>query len=167
MEESGQAEATAADLATLAGPLPRPLASGSASPERVASAYRLPVAGRLHTGLGEISPSGVRSRGLSFAVAPGASVQAPADGIVRYARPFRSYGTVVILDHGSGWTSLVSGLAAAGAWDPVAALVLCGPFAVRDLLVEGRRVVQDGMLTGLDLGAALDRATARVARLAG
>ena len=38
----------------------------------------------------------------------------------------------------------VSGLAAAGAWDPVAALVLCGPFAVRDLLVEGRRVVADG-----------------------
>ena len=35
----------------------------------------------------------------------------------------------------------VSGLGAAGAWDPVAALVLCGPFQVRDLLVEGRRVV--------------------------
>ena len=61
----------------------------------------------------------------------------------------------------------VSGLAAAGAWDPVAALVLCGPFAVRDLLVEGRRVVVDGMLAGLDLGAALDRAAARVARLGG
>ena len=61
----------------------------------------------------------------------------------------------------------VSGLGAAGAWDPVAALVLCGPFEVRDLFVEGRRVVADGMLTGLDLGAALDRAAVRVARLAG
>lgn len=61
----------------------------------------------------------------------------------------------------------VAGLAGAGAWDPVAALVLCGPFAVRDLLVEGRRVVADGMLTGLDLGGALDRAATRVARLRG
>ena len=42
----------------------------------------------------------------------------------------------------------VSGLEAAGAWDPVAALVLCGPFRVRDLIVEGRQVVRDGRLTG-------------------
>ena len=33
----------------------------------------------------------------------------------------------------------VSGIEAAGAWDPVAALVLCGPTRVRDLFVEGRR----------------------------
>ena len=59
----------------------------------------------------------------------------------------------------------VSGLGAAGAWDPVAALVLCGPFAVRDLLVEGRRVVSGGVLTGLELGATLERARRRVARL--
>ena len=59
----------------------------------------------------------------------------------------------------------VSGLEAAGTWDPVAALVLCGPFQVRDLLVEGRHVVRDGRLTGLDLPAVLDRAASRVARL--
>ena len=47
----------------------------------------------------------------------------------------------------------VSGLEAAGAWDPVAALVLCGPFAVRDLVVEGRPVVLNGRLAGVDLGA--------------
>lgn len=47
----------------------------------------------------------------------------------------------------------VSGLGAAGAWDPVAALVLCGPFTVRDLLVEGRWVVRDGMLSTVDPGA--------------
>jgi cytosine/adenosine deaminase-related metal-dependent hydrolase len=61
----------------------------------------------------------------------------------------------------------VSGLEAAGTWDPVAALVLCGPFQVRDLLVEGRRVVHDGHLVGLDLPASLERAAARVARLLG
>ncbi|MFT3690070.1 8-oxoguanine deaminase [Paenirhodobacter sp.] len=45
----------------------------------------------------------------------------------------------------------VSGLEAAGAWDPVAALMLCGPTRVRDLFVEGRQVVRGGHLTTLDL----------------
>jgi len=44
----------------------------------------------------------------------------------------------------------VSGLEAAGAWDPVAALVLCGPMQVRDLLVEGDPVVRNGHLCGVD-----------------
>ncbi len=61
----------------------------------------------------------------------------------------------------------VSGLEAAGAWDPVAALLLCGPFRVRDLLVEGRRVVSNGTLAGLDLPATLTHAARRVSRLAG
>jgi cytosine/adenosine deaminase-related metal-dependent hydrolase len=38
----------------------------------------------------------------------------------------------------------VSGIEAAGAWDPVAALVLCGPGRVRDLFVDGRAVVRRG-----------------------
>ena len=45
----------------------------------------------------------------------------------------------------------VSGIEAAGAWDPVAALLLCGPTKVRDLFVEGRQVVRDGQVTTLDL----------------
>jgi cytosine/adenosine deaminase-related metal-dependent hydrolase len=59
----------------------------------------------------------------------------------------------------------VSGIAAAGAWDPVTALVLAGPFRVRDLIVEGRLVVQGGQLTGLDLASALERGRSRLARL--
>ncbi|WP_347310399.1 8-oxoguanine deaminase [Defluviimonas sp. SAOS-178_SWC] len=49
----------------------------------------------------------------------------------------------------------VSGIEAAGAWDPVAALILCGPTRVRDLFVEGRPVVRDGQVTTLDLGRAI------------
>ena len=60
----------------------------------------------------------------------------------------------------------VSGLGAAGAWDPVAALVLCGPFTVRDLLVEGRPVVRDCMLTTVDTVAVTETARRCVARLA-
>ena len=44
----------------------------------------------------------------------------------------------------------VAGLETAGAWDPVAALVLCGPRGVRDLVVEGRRIVTAGRLATLD-----------------
>ena len=51
----------------------------------------------------------------------------------------------------------VSGIESAGSWDPVAALVLCGPARVRDLIVEGRPVVRDGQLTTLDLPHLLER----------
>jgi cytosine/adenosine deaminase-related metal-dependent hydrolase len=59
----------------------------------------------------------------------------------------------------------VSGLEAAGSWDPVAALVLCGPFRVRDLVVEGRRVVRAGRLTGVEVETVVERSNRRVARL--
>ena len=59
----------------------------------------------------------------------------------------------------------VSGIQAAGAWDPVAALVLCGPFNVRDLIVEGRRVVSSGVLTGVELPKVVAHARARMERL--
>lgn len=51
----------------------------------------------------------------------------------------------------------MGGIAAAGSWDRVAALALCGPFAVRDLIVEGRVVVGDGALAGCDLGEIVAR----------
>lgn len=102
------AETTRARLLELGQPLPRP----DAAAEKAAGppAYRLPVRGRIVTGLGEISDSGVRSRGLTIEAASGASVVAPAPGRIMFARPFGSYGTVVILDHGEGWTTLISGL---------------------------------------------------------
>jgi len=49
---------------------------------------------------------------LTFAPATDAAVIAPAAGRVAFAGPFRGYGTIVILDHGGGWTSLIFGLGA-------------------------------------------------------
>lgn len=57
----------------------------------------------------------------------------------------------------------LSGIEAAGAWDPVAALVFCGPTRVRDLFVEGRQVVRDGHLATIDLPRAIED-QARLAR---
>ncbi len=59
----------------------------------------------------------------------------------------------------------VTGIEAAGSWDPVAALVLCGPTRVRDLFVEGRQVVRDGQIATLDLGRVIKDQTRLVRRL--
>ncbi|MEM7069499.1 MAG: 8-oxoguanine deaminase [Pseudomonadota bacterium] len=50
-----------------------------------------------------------------------------------------------------------SGLEAAGSWDPVAALVLCGPFQVRDLFVEGNAVVRGGILSSVEMRSVVER----------
>jgi cytosine/adenosine deaminase-related metal-dependent hydrolase len=60
----------------------------------------------------------------------------------------------------------VAELPAAGQWDPVAALVLCAPMRPRAVYVEGRAVVQDHQLSGVDalrLNEAARRAVARLA----
>ena len=60
----------------------------------------------------------------------------------------------------------MTGIEAAGNRDPVAALVLCGPTRVRDLIVEGREVVRDGRMVTLDLGRVVERQTRLARRLA-
>ncbi|OYY66156.1 murein hydrolase activator EnvC [Sphingomonas sp. 28-62-11] len=120
MDQLGNQAETRAALEALPGPLPRPPRPGEVpSPidttawSRDAPPYRLPVDGRVVTGLGEISEAGVRSRGLTMATASGAQVIAPAAGRIVFARRFRDYGTVVIIDHGGGWTSLIANLGTA------------------------------------------------------
>ncbi len=59
------------------------------------------------------------------------------------------------------------GLETAGAWDPVAALVLCAPGRVRDLFVEGRAVVRGGRMATLDEERLAREAGMLARRLAG
>ncbi len=111
---------TRARLAALAGALPRPadpLRAGPIPPEPARSAtgggqpaYRLPAVGRIVAGLGEVSDSGVRSRGLTIAARPGAQVIAPAAGRIVFAGDYRGYGKIAIIDHGDGWSSLITGM---------------------------------------------------------
>ena len=112
MDSTAAAADRRAALELLPGPLPRPGATGDKPPAHDPSPppYRLPVAGQVVTGLGEISAEGVRSRGLSLTTWSGAEVAAPAGGRVIFAGKFRRYGNIVIIDHGNGWTSLVAGL---------------------------------------------------------
>ena len=110
------------ELAQLAGPIPRPrnpegnIAAAAppapAEAELTRGAYRLPVVGRIVAGLGEVNDSGVRSRGITIAARPGGQVVAPALGRVGFAGDYRGYGKIVIIDHGGGWVSLLTGMIA-------------------------------------------------------
>jgi len=112
--------AVRARLERLPGPVLRPQRPGDARalPEDVAvrmpsqAPYRLPVIGRVVTGLGEVSRTGIRERGLTIATRPAAQVVAPTGGRVVFAAPYRGYGNIVIIDHGGGWTTLITSLAA-------------------------------------------------------
>ena len=115
----GEAAEQRQQLETLPGPILRPQLPGAprALPVETAKAlnnrlaYRLPVAGRIVSGLGEVSGSGVRARGLTIATRPSAQVIAPNDGRIVFAGPYRSFGRIVIIDHGAGWTTLITSLA--------------------------------------------------------
>lgn len=95
-------------LAGLPGPAPRP--GEGPRPAPPPGRYRLPVEGRLISGTGEISGSGVHARGLTFAAESGAQAVAPRSGRIAFAGPLRGYGEVVIIDHGRGWTTTVTDL---------------------------------------------------------
>ena len=71
--------------------------------------YRLPVAGHLQHE--DVDPdSGEERAGVLLATQQGAAMIAPGAGRVAYAGPFRTYGRVLILDHGLGWTTVLTGI---------------------------------------------------------
>jgi murein hydrolase activator len=120
MEQIEDAATVKDSLIALPGPSLRPALAGGAAlpaseppgaPVPQAPALRLPVVGEVVAGFGEQSESGIRARGLTIATAAGAAVTAPAAGRVAYAGPFRGFGSILILDHGAGWTSLITDLA--------------------------------------------------------
>ncbi|MEM8580554.1 MAG: 8-oxoguanine deaminase [Pseudomonadota bacterium] len=92
---------------------------------------------------------------LEIATRGGAEVLGRADALGQIAPGFRA--DLAIWD--------VSGLEAAGAWDPVAALLLSGPPRVRDLMVDGRLVVEAGRLTRVDPARLADDQAQALARL--
>lgn len=106
-------------LAELDGPMLRPnqgrdpAVTNAASTTNVANAYRLPVIGDVVTGLGEISESGYRSRGLTITVQPNTQIVAPAAGRIAYSGRYRGYDNIIIIEHEQGWTSLITDMATA------------------------------------------------------
>lgn len=100
--------AKASELAALEGPFVRP---GRAYPVRSGtSAYILPAQGKVVTGFSELTATGYRERGMRLAVGQAARIIAPAGGTVSFAGRYRSYGKIVIIEHGNGWNSLITNL---------------------------------------------------------
>ena len=109
-------------LAALPGPIMRPprpaeseVMNSPSAPavegvDRPPGAYQLPVAGRTIAGFGAIRGGGTQSVGITLAPRASAQIIAPAGGRVAFAGRYRGYGRIVIIEHGGGWTSLVTGL---------------------------------------------------------
>lgn len=99
----------AAALAALDGPVLRKEAARSSANNR---AYILPDDAELVFGVSELNETGYRERGLRLTLPAGSDMPAPAAGRVGFAGIYRSYGKIVIIEHGGGWTTLVTNLGA-------------------------------------------------------
>lgn len=70
----------------------------------------LPARGEIVTRFGESDELGAPSKGIRIETRAGAQVVAPYDGQIVYAAPFRSYGRLLIIEHGEGYLTLIGGL---------------------------------------------------------
>ncbi len=103
-----------------------------------------PVPGRILRNYGQTDDSGSASKGVVFGAEARSRVVASYDGQVVYAGPFRGYGRILIIEHGGGYHTLLSGLGridcAVGQWvlagEPVAVM---GEQSGAGLYVELRR----------------------------
>lgn len=87
------------------------------TPARVEGAFAkslgalpLPARGRIIQHYGEKLDSGMSAKGLTLQTRAGAQVIAPFDGTILFAGPFKGYGNLIIIEHGDGYHSLLSGL---------------------------------------------------------
>lgn len=86
--------------------LGQPAAGFSKAKGRLSRPARGPLVTAFHSELSK----GVYSNGIDIKTAAKAQVIAPYDGTVIYAGPFKNFANLVIIDHGEGYTSLLSGL---------------------------------------------------------
>ncbi len=73
-----------------------------------------PVFGKTILKYGEKNSAGIVVNGDIIRTRSSAIVTAPADAVVAFAAPFRSYGQLVILDTGAGYKMVIGGLAKLG-----------------------------------------------------
>lgn len=141
--QEAAARRMALELARLDGAQRRPFKPDSQT-ARAPLAYRLPVAARVVDGTGSVSASGIASRGITLASLRGTAVVMPADGSIAFAGPYGRHDGVVIIDHGKGWMTLLTGVRSAvqrgtrlAAGEPLGRAL--GPVTV-ELSINGRPV---------------------------
>ncbi|GAB2179372.1 murein hydrolase activator EnvC family protein [Dongia sp. agr-C8] len=106
-----------------------------------------PARGRILTHFGDATDTGGASKGLVLETRPGAQIVAPFDGRIAFEGPFRSYGQILIIEHGGGYHTVLAGLdrvdAVVGQWllagEPVGSMAPVGaPQGSGDLSPAGR-----------------------------
>ena len=78
--------------------------------EKAKGSLPLPARGRIITKYGEQKAKGISAKGITIASRNSAQVISPFDGNVIFSGPFRGYGNMIIIEHGDGFLSLMSGL---------------------------------------------------------
>jgi septal ring factor EnvC (AmiA/AmiB activator) len=73
-------------------------------------ALRMPVEGEVVQEFGDDDGTGHALQGMVVSARSGAVVQAPADGWVVYAGPFRSYGQLLIMNAGDEYHVVMAGM---------------------------------------------------------
>ena len=71
---------------------------------------RYPVKGKIVAQFGKLDPVGLTTKGITIRTRPGANVNASFDGKILYAGLYRTYGKILIIDHGEGFKTLLIGL---------------------------------------------------------
>jgi len=107
LESQSASGAKAARLASELAGLGPALLPAARAPLEAPLDYRLPADAAVVDGMGAVSSNGVRSRGTTLATRRGVPLVVPAGGTILFAGPFRDYDGVIIIDHGSGWKSVV------------------------------------------------------------
>lgn len=92
------------------GVTPRAAGARPAAGDRAPVSMGPPVEGTLVRRFGQASPGGLTSNGMVWRSAPGASVHAPAAGVVAYSGPLKGWGGVLVLDVGGGHHLVLAGL---------------------------------------------------------
>jgi septal ring factor EnvC (AmiA/AmiB activator) len=70
----------------------------------------LPARGKVIARYGQKDAAGSAQKGIVLQTRARAQVIAPADGVVAFAGSFRGYGQLLIMEHGGGYHTLLSGL---------------------------------------------------------
>jgi septal ring factor EnvC (AmiA/AmiB activator) len=91
-------------------PAPARIVSPSGSIRAHKGHLTFPAIGRLAGRFGETDALGLTARGITLFTRPNAPVLASHDGKVIYAGPFRGYGSIIIIEHGLGFLTLLAGL---------------------------------------------------------
>lgn len=89
--------------------IPMPAAVAGAF-EKSLGSLPLPARGRIIQRYGDTTLGGGSAKGLTMQTRSAAQVISPFDGTVLFAGEFKGYGNLIIIEHGDGYHSLLSGL---------------------------------------------------------